>query len=156
MSRFLIPYVLLSAVWGGYAIACGVSYGSPLDVAGWAKTPAVVAGQPVVIGYTVTRLQVCEVNRYVTIIDGGGRLHEFPPEYRPAVGRVGETESYSIERIVPADAQPGPSRYRAVLAYDCPLQFGPVHLPNLFHQVTPNTIVLPDIEFEIVPALGQP
>lgn len=156
MSRFVVPYLLTAALWGAYAVACGVSYGKPLDVVGWPKSERVAAGQPVVIGYTVTRLHVCEVTRYVTIIDGGGRRHEFPAEYRPAVARAGETESFFVERTVPADAQPGPARYRAVLVYECPLQIGPVRVLNLVHQVTPNTLVLPGVEFEILPGAGHP
>lgn len=151
-SRISILYILGAVIWSVYAVACGISYGRPLDLVGWTQTPRVAAGEKLVVGYTVTRRQICEVTRYVTIIDGGGHRHEFPAEYRPALGIAGETESFFVERLVPASALPGLARYRVVLAYECPIQVGPILVPNLFHQAAPNTLILPDVEFEILAA----
>lgn len=155
MKKLLVAYFLLVAVWVAYLGACALSYGHPIQVVGWASTASVTAGRKLVIGYTVTRLQLCEVTRYVSIVDGHGRLHEFPAEYRAAMGRVGDTESFFIERLVPADASPGTARYRAILAFECPLAVGPIRLPNALHQFTPNTLILPDIEFEILPGTSS-
>ena len=149
MRRLRTAYWLTVLLWFAYALACGLSYGRPVALTADTLTPAVRPGEMVAVRYHIVRYQLCEVTRYPAILDGAGRLHEFGPERRAAVGPIGRPDGYTIQRRVPPDAAPGLARYRLALAFECPLEAFGLKVPNLFHQVTPNTLVLEDVLFWI-------
>lgn len=135
-----------------YLALCGLDYGDPVQYRVMeVRTPVVRQGENLRVFLAFRRLRLCSLDRVRIIIDGSDVWHEVKREHLPASGLVGEEEKLEVHVPIGLDFAPGQAAYRAILAYECPLVFGPFTVPNLFHQVTPKIVVVPDLPFTILP-----